>query len=63
MKQLTNFDVLVVGAGHAGVEAALMASRMGAKTALITFSKDDIGTLSCNPAMGGLGKRASYSRS
>ena len=56
MKQFKKFDVLVVGAGHAGVEAALMASRMGAKTAMITFSKEDIGRLSCNPAMGGLGK-------
>ena len=56
VKQFKNFDVLVVGAGHAGVEAAVMASRMGAKTAMVTFSKDDIGRLSCNPAMGGLGK-------
>ena len=56
MKQFKNFDVLVVGAGHAGVEAAVMASRMGANTAIITFSKEDIGRLSCNPAMGGLGK-------
>ena len=56
MKQSKKFDILIVGAGHAGVEAAVMASRMGANTGLITFSKEDIGTLSCNPAMGGLGK-------
>ena len=49
------YDVLIVGGGHAGVEAATTASRLGMKTALITFSKNDIGTLSCNPAMGGLG--------
>ena len=56
MKQFFSYDVIVIGAGHAGVEASTMASRLGAKTALITFKKDDIGTLSCNPAMGGLGK-------
>ena len=56
VKQFISYDVIVIGAGHAGVEAATMASRLGAKTALITFKKDDIGTLSCNPAMGGLGK-------
>ena len=50
------YDVIVVGAGHAGVEAATMASRLGMKTAIVTFERGDIGTLSCNPAMGGLGK-------
>ncbi len=56
VKQNKTFDVVVVGAGHAGVEAATMSSRLGMKTALVTFNKKDIGTLSCNPAMGGLGK-------
>ena len=55
VKQLY-YDIVVVGAGHAGVESATMCSRLGAKTALITFKESDIGTLSCNPAMGGLGK-------
>ncbi|CUH39413.1 Glucose-inhibited division protein A [Jannaschia seosinensis] len=55
MKQF-GFDVVVVGAGHAGCEAALAASRLGASVALVTFSRNDIGTMSCNPAIGGLGK-------
>jgi tRNA uridine 5-carboxymethylaminomethyl modification enzyme len=49
-------DVLVVGGGHAGVEAAWAAARLGAQTALVTFSRDAIGRLSCNPAIGGIGK-------
>ena len=56
MKHNSRFDVIVVGGGHAGIEAAVMSSRLGAKTAIVTFDKKDIGTLSCNPAMGGLGK-------
>ena len=51
-----NFDVVVVGAGHAGVEAACAAYRTGAKTALITMSADNMGKMSCNPAIGGIGK-------
>ena len=51
-----NYDVLVIGGGHAGVEAAVMASRINLKVAIVTFSSDDIGVMSCNPAMGGLGK-------
>ena len=50
------FDVIVVGGGHAGTEAAAAAARMGAKTALITHRADTIGVMSCNPAIGGLGK-------
>ena len=53
MKQ---FDVIVVGGGHAGSEAAAASSRMGASTALVTLKSSDLGIMSCNPAIGGLGK-------
>ncbi len=53
---MQNFDVVVIGGGHAGVEAASASSRMGAKTVLITMNIETIGEMSCNPAIGGLGK-------
>ncbi len=52
----TQFDVIVVGAGHAGIEAALASSRMGCTTVLVTLNLDHIGQMSCNPAIGGIGK-------
>ena len=53
---MDQFDVIVIGAGHAGCEAALAASRMGTKTLLLTINLDHIAYMSCNPAIGGLGK-------
>ncbi|MDB0036817.1 tRNA uridine-5-carboxymethylaminomethyl(34) synthesis enzyme MnmG [Pelagibacteraceae bacterium] len=53
---MENFDVVVIGGGHAGCEAAAASARMGVSTALVTTNKNSIGELSCNPAIGGLGK-------
>ncbi len=53
---MQQFDIIVVGGGHAGVEAAAVAARMGAHVALVSFDLDAIGAMSCNPAIGGLGK-------
>ncbi|MDE2222105.1 MAG: tRNA uridine-5-carboxymethylaminomethyl(34) synthesis enzyme MnmG [Candidatus Omnitrophica bacterium] len=53
---MNSFDCIIIGAGHAGIEAALAPARMGLKTAMVTLSKETIGQMSCNPAIGGVGK-------
>jgi tRNA uridine 5-carboxymethylaminomethyl modification enzyme len=53
---MQSFDIIVIGGGHAGCEAAAIAARMGARVALVSFERSAIGAMSCNPAIGGLGK-------
>ena len=56
MKITASYDVIVVGAGHAGIEAALATSRLGFKTLLATLALDNIGFMPCNPSVGGSAK-------
>ena len=57
-----NYDIIVVGGGHSGCEAAAASAKLGKKTLLVTMNMQTIGQMSCNPAMGGIAKRANNSR-
>ncbi len=59
----TFYDVIVIGAGHAGIEAAFAAARLGVSVGLCTLSKDTVGHMPCNPAIGGTAKAISFARS
>lgn len=59
---MRDYDVIVVGAGHAGCEAALASARLGMKTAIFTITLDNIGMMSCNPSLGVTRKKSSCKR-
>lgn len=62
MYLIDTYDVIVVGAGHAGCEAALAAARLGARTLLFTISLENVAMMPCNPAIGGPGEKSSRKR-
>ena len=59
---MDNFEIIVIGGGHAGVEAAYACARLKKRTCLVTNSYEDLGKMSCNPAIGGIGKKSPSKR-
>lgn len=59
---MKDYDIVVIGAGHAGIESALACARLGKRTAVLTITLDNIGAMSCNPSIGGPAKKSSCKR-